>query len=49
MSNPNLYVKKRTTVNEIFNNDPERIELYNKIVEYINTYLNSRLMLLFVL
>ena len=33
MSNPNLYVKKRTTVNEIFNNDPERIELYNKIVE----------------
>ena len=33
MSNQFLYVKKRTTVNEIFNNDPERIELYNKIVE----------------
>ena len=37
MSNPNLYVKKRTTVNEIFNNDPERIELYNKIVESLIT------------
>ena len=33
MSNQFLYVKKRTTVNEIFNNDPERIELYNKIVD----------------
>ena len=45
MSNPNLYVKKRTTVNEIFNNDPERIELYNKIVESLITagYFRARI------
>ena len=45
MSNTNLYVKKRTTVNEIFNNDPERIELYNKIVESLITagYFRARI------
>ena len=45
MSNPNLYVKKRTTVNEIFNNDLERIELYNKIVESLITagYFRARI------
>ena len=45
MSNPNLDVKKRTTVNEIFNNDPERIELYNKIVESLITagYFRARI------
>ena len=45
MSNPNLYVKKRTTVNEIFDNDPERIELYNKIVESLITagYFRARI------
>ena len=45
MSNPNLYVKKKTTVNEIFNNDPERIELYNKIVESLITagYFRARI------
>ena len=45
MSNPNLYVKKRTTVNEIFNSDPERIELYNKIVESLITagYFRARI------
>ena len=43
MSNP--FVKKRTTVNEIFNNDPERIELYNKIVESLITagYFRARI------
>ena len=45
MSKANLYVKKRTTVNEIFNNDPERIELYNKIVESLITagYFRARI------
>ena len=33
MSNP--FIKKRTTLNEIFNNDPERLETYNKIVELL--------------
>ena len=40
MSNP--FVKKRTTVNEIFNNVPERIKLYNKIVESLVTAGYSR-------
>ena len=45
MNKSNLYVKKRTTVNEIFNNDPERIELYNKIVESLITagYFRARI------
>ena len=45
MSYPNLYVKKRTTVNEIFNNEPERIELYNKIVDSLITagYFHARI------
>ena len=45
MSKANLYVKKRTTVNEIFNNDSERIELYNKIVESLITagYFRARI------
>ena len=45
MTSPNLYVKKRTTVNEIFDNDPERIELYNKIVESLITagYFRARI------
>ena len=43
MSNP--FIKKRTTLNEIFNNDPERLETYNKIVELLITagYFRARL------
>ena len=33
MQNP--FIKKRSTVDEIFNNDKEAVELYNKIVELL--------------
>lgn len=43
MNNP--FVKKRTTLNEIFNNDQERIDLYNKIIELLITagYFRARI------
>lgn len=45
MNKSNPFVKKRTTINEIFNNDQERIDLYNKIVELLITagYFRARI------
>ena len=37
MNNQNLYIEKRTIVNKIFNGVPERIEVYNKIVDSLIT------------